>query len=419
MKKRLVSLLLLLALLLSCTAAAYAEQEQFVFDSTGKLSAEELETLNALGAEIYAETGAAVCVCLSNDTGENAADFARQFYADAIGEPEGIVLVHNPGENLISYAASGEKLSSLGEEELSELLDAYNSAPTFFEAVHNFMNLVYARLRGTTAVGTVTPQDNAAIPAERRYDRVVDLAGVLDAQTLSDLNEMADGVSQTYECDVAVAFVESLGGKYVVDYADDFYDYNGYGYGANDDGILLLVSVGDREFADPTYGYAITAFTDYGLQNYLEPRFTGYLGRDDWAGAARQFISDAGELLRQARAGTPYDHYASASAPSPERSTGQKVGFAAVISAVIGFFSGGIPTGSMKRSMKSVEKNYGAANYARGGLNLRRREDRFLYTNVHKTPIPRESEHRSSGGGGSSVHFSSSGRSHGGSHGKF
>ena len=74
----------------------------------------------------------------------------------------------------------------------------------------------------------------------------------------------------------------------------------------------------------------------------------------------------------------------------------------------------------MKRQMKTVEKEYGAANYARGGLNLRASDDRFLYANVSKTRIQRDTEHRSGGGGGgSSVHFSSSGRSHGGSHGKF
>ena len=416
MKKRLLSLAVLLALLLSLSVAVCAEQEQFVFDSTGKLSGEELETLNALGAQIYADTGCAVCVCLSNDTGENAADYAREFYAGEIGEPDGILLVHNPTENLISYAASGS-LSALGEEELNELLDGYNSATTHFYAVHDFMNLVYAKLRGAAASGTVTPEDNANIPTERQLDRVVDRAGVLDAETLKKLNSMADTVSNSYQCDVAVVFVDSLGGQYIVDYADDFYDFNGYGYGMGDDGILLLVSVGDREYAETTYGYAVTAFTDYGLNNYLEPRFVSFLGSEDWAGAAQSFITGAGELLRRARDGEPYDNYGTAP-QAPQPSTGQKVGFAAVISAVIGFFSGGIPTGSMKRSMKSVEKNYGAANYARGGLNLRRNEDRFLYANVHKTPIPRDTGHRSSGGG-SSVHFSSSGRSHGGSHGKF
>ena len=233
----------------------------------------------------------------------------------------------------------------------------------------------------------------------------------------AEFNALADEVSEKYQCDVAVAFVPDLGGKYVVDYADDFYDYKGYGYGPNDDGILLLVSVGDREFAETTYGYGKTAFTDYGMSHYLEPRFTPWLGENDWAGAAEQFITDAGVLLKQARDGNPYDY----SAPQREQKSFKETApLAALISAVIGFFSGGIPTGAMKRQMKSVEKEYGAANYARGGLNLRARDDRFLYANVSKTRIQRDTEHRSGGGGGgSSVHFSSSGRSHGGSHGKF
>lgn len=420
MKKRLISLLVMLALLLSVSVMACAEREQFVFDSAKLLSGEDLETLNALGARINADTGVAVCVCLSADTGENIAGFARQFYDETIGEAEGIVLVHNPAENQISYAISGERIPALGEDALTQIIDAYNSAQSYSYGVHDFMNLLYARLNGVTAVGTVTPEDNPAIQAERRYDRVADLAGVIEAETLASLNEMADRVSESYACDVAVAFVPSLDGRDIVDYADDFYDHNGYGYGENDDGILLLVSVGEREFAETTYGYGKTAFSDYGMQSYLEPNFTRYLSRNDWAGAARQFITDAGELLRQARAGTPYDSYGSA-APVSERSTGEKVGFAAVISAVIGFFSGAIPTGSMKRSMKSVEKNYGAANYEVSALRLQRNEDRFLYSNVSRTPIPTESDRPGgrSGGGGSSVHFSSSGRSHGGSHGKF
>ena len=190
----------------------------------------------------------------------------------------------------------------------------------------------------------------------------------------------------------------------------------------NKDGILLLISVGDREFAETTQGYGATAFTDYGLQQYIEPSFTRYLVNDknDWAGAARQFITDAGELLRQAKEGKPYDYYASTVAVEREKKTVKDVApGAALISAIIGFFSGGIPAGAMKRKMKSVEKNYGAGNYARGGLQMRRSEDRFLYSNVHRTPIPREEHRTGGGGGGSSMHFSSSGHSHGGSHGKF
>ena len=410
MKKRLFSLFLILALALSLCAATHAESFDFVYDEAGRIGAEDKQILEDLGARIYAETGTAVCVYIAEKSGDwdEIRAFAASFYNENIGAENGILLVHffSADTGRITYYKVGDKLASLSDEDMTEIQQAYNSASSFSGGVHDYMNLVYAKLNGATAFGDVTPEDNALIPEERQLARVVDRAGVIDAARLSSLNALADRISEQYSCDVAVAFVPSLGGRYIVDYADDFYDYNGYGYGSGDDGILLLVSVGDREFAETTYGYGKTAFTDYGLTNYLEPRFTTYLGRDDWAGAAEQFINDAGELLRQARNGQPYDYVA----PTREKASfKQAAPLAAVISAVIGFFSGGIPTGAMKRQMKSVEKNYGAANYARGGLNLRVKDDRFLYANVSKTPIPRETDHRSGGGGGgSSVHFSSS-----------
>ena len=426
MKKRLFSLLLILALALSLCAAVHAEELKFVYDVNDRIGAENEQILEDLGARICDETGTAVCVYIAEKTTtdfEEIRAFAASFYAENIGRDNGILLVNffSPEGGRISYYKTGDKLASLSGADLDEIMQAYNSAGTFFDGVHDYMNMVYAKLNGTADFGEVTPEDNPNIPEERQLDRVVDFAGVIDASRLSSLNALADEVSEKYRCDVAVAFVSSLEGRYVVDYADDFYDYKGYGYGADDDGILLLVSVGDREFAETTYGYGKTAFTDYGLTNYLEPRFTRYLGSNDWAGAAEQFINDSGELLRQAREGKPYDYSPSSSpAPAREKKTLKETApLAALISAVIGFFSGGIPTAAMKRQMKSVEKEYGAAKYARGGLNLRASDDRFLYSNVARTPIPRQTEHRGGGGGGSSVHISSSGRTHGGSHGHF
>ena len=420
MKKRLFSLLLILALALSLCAAARAEEPCFVFDESDVIDAENEEILQELGARIREETGAAVCIYIEEKTAEwdEIRSFAESFYNERIGSGNGILLVHffSSGDGRISYYKTGEKLASLDDEVMSEIMQAYNSADNFALGVHDYMNMVFARLKGASSFGELTSEDNPLIPEQRRLDRVVDLAGVIPADRLRSLNDLADETSESCRCDVAVVFVQSLEGKYVVDYADDFYDYQGYGYGADDDGILLLVSVGEREFAETTYGYGKTAFTDYGVAHYLEPRFTPFLGEDDWAGAAEQFIRDAGVLLRQAREGRPYDNYR----PEPvRRSFRETAPAAALISAVIGFFTGGIPTGAMKRQMKTVEKEYGAANYARGGLNLRARDDRFLYANVSKSAIPRQSEYRSGGGGGSSVHFSSSGRSHGGSHGKF
>lgn len=421
--KRTVSLLLTLLLALTLCTAVRADTDSFVFDYTGSINAEDLEILRQRGAQILSDTGAAVCICITNENPADINSFAREFYNGHIGAENGILLVHARSEenNIITYYATGELFSTFTEEDMMRVVDAYNAATTYYQGVYDYMSLVEARLGGVDATGVVTPEDNPNIPTDRKYDRVVDFAGVIDAQRLSGLIEKADAVSEKYECDVAVAFVQSLGGKYVVDYADDFYDYNGYGYGQGDDGILLLISVGDREYATTTYGYGITAFTDYGIEKYLEPNFFEYLRESDWAGAADAFISGAEYLLEQARSGQVVDVH-EYDPPQYEQKTVKVTPLAAAISAVLGFFTGGIPTASMKRQLKSVQKNYGAANYVAGGLNLRRRDDIFLYTNVSKTPIPHDTNSsggRSSFSGGSSVHFSSSGRSHGGSHGKF
>ena len=416
MKKRLFSLLMILSLLLSLSAAAFGDVSGYVFDETGSITGEDLQTLQNLGARIRGDTGAAVCVCITDETGPDLHSYAEQFWSERCGADEGIILVHNPAANMVSYAVYGDRLGSLSEEEINELVGAYNSASSYFDGAYSFMNLAYARLGGP----------GLEVPEERQYDRVVDLAGVIDSNTLAELNRMADEVSELYACDVAAVIVKSLGGKSVVEYADDFYDYNGYGYGQNKDGILLLLSLEERDFDFTGEGYGAVAFTDYGRENYLSPRFKEYLrgsrgGVDDWAGAIRCYITDCGTLLEQARNGHPYDYYGSNTVVEHEKKTVKDAApAAALISAIIGFFSGGIPAGAMKRKLKSVEKNYGAANYVRGGLQMRRSDDRFLYANVHKTPIPRQ-EHRSSGGGGggSTMHFSSSGHSHFSTHGKF
>lgn len=82
---------------------------------------------------------------------------------------------------------------------------------------------------------------------------------------------------------MAIVTVNSLDGKTAQAYADDYYDYNGYGYGENDDGILLLISMGERKWAISTYGYChLTAFTDAGI-SYISNEFQRKLSSGKYA----------------------------------------------------------------------------------------------------------------------------------------
>ncbi len=69
-------------------------------------------------------------------------------------------------------------------------------------------------------------------------------------------------ISSRQKLDVVIVTENGLGGKSIRDFADDYFDYNGYGYGKGKDGILLLVDMDSRNYWMSTRGYAIDVFTD-------------------------------------------------------------------------------------------------------------------------------------------------------------
>ena len=72
----------------------------------------------------------------------------------------------------------------------------------------------------------------------------------------------------------------------------------------------------------------------------------------------------------------------------------------------------------MENQLETVRSALAAISYIKeNSLSVTRSKDQFLYSTVNKTAKPKETS--SSSGGGSSTHTSSSGRTHGGTGGKF
>ena len=176
-----------------------------------------------------------------------------------------------------------------------------------------------------------------------------------------------------------------------MDYADDYYDYNGFGCGEDRDGALLLISM------EPRYVYISTCGS--GLK---------ILGGEKWDKVIDDFYTElkAGE----------YDEVANIYIDSVEsyiRQYKMQPYILIVIALAIGFIIASIVVKSMKKKNISVVTQSGAAQYiVPGSFVLNAQNDTFLYRNVTRTAIPKESSSSGSSGGGS--HTSSSGTSHGG-----
>ena len=141
------------------------------------------------------------------------------------------------------------------------------------------------------------------------YYRMFDDAEVLTEDEDNELEDALEELSLRQSFDVTIATIESMesvGADSMEQFADDLYNYCQYGYGPDMDGVLLLVSVGDRKWHISTCGYGITAFTDAGIQ-YLGQQMTPFMADGDYAGAFRTFVQWSDTYIDAARAGHPYD----------------------------------------------------------------------------------------------------------------
>ena len=237
-----------------------------------------------------------------------------------------------------------------------------------------------------------------------------------EPDVMTDAEESAlvtklEGIAAQYQMEVVVAAFETIDGASPMEYADDFYDYNGYGFGENQDGLILIVVMDTSDWWISTRGTAITAFTDAGIE-YIGDQITPYMSAGDFAGAFNVFADQCSMFMAQAATGDPFDVH---NLPQPPKEP-FNAGMAIVIALIVGFIVGKIYTGKLKGQLQSVTAQKAAAGYIRdGSLNVTNARDFFLYRNVTKTA----KESNSSSDGGSSTHTSSSGATHGGGGGKF
>lgn len=245
--------------------------------------------------------------------------------------------------------------------------------------------------------------------------RVVDEGDLLTTQEEQALLSKVNEISEKQACDVVIVTVQTLNGILSETYADDYFVQNGYGQGSTRDGILFLVCMEERDYAISTTGFAVSAFTDYGIR-YMEDRFLEELSNGNFYAGFDTFADLCDQFLTQARNGQPFDVNNEVGA-EPFRPTVGLFGGTGAISLALGYMFSFGSASSKKAKLKSVAKQTRAGHYMTE-FNLTGKQDLYIRSHTTSSTVTKSSESRS-GGGGSSTHVGSSGMSHGGSHGKF
>lgn len=221
---------------------------------------------------------------------------------------------------------------------------------------------------------------------------VTDAAGLLTNEEVMALEAQAKQIAQSYGCAPYILVVDDFR---VYEDTDDVFEagMNLYerwelGYGQERNGLLLILSMAERDYALVTYG-SVThrAFTDYG-QDYLCEQFLDNFRNDDWAGGFQDYLNTSAWLLEQAKNGTPYDVDTAPKGFNP---------LIIVIPLVLALAVCLVLTGQMKTAKRKTE----AGDYmVPNGVEMRIVQDMFTHRTVTRQVIQNENK---GGGGGTTV----------------
>lgn len=225
------------------------------------------------------------------------------------------------------------------------------------------------------------------------------------------LENEVNSLSNAYNMDIVIVTTNDTDGKTSREYADDFFDYGGFGVGDNHDGILFLIDMENREAYISTSGIGIRYLTDERIEKILDNVFDSGLGDGDYYGAAMGFLRGTKDYLES---GIPSNQY-----NKPEK-TKNKLTFTDVVISIIG----GILTSSIfyfttKSSYRTPKPANPFAYKKNSFMNLTSNEDKLIDTFVTHRVIPKPTDNSSSPSGSSTTHTSSSGNTHGGGGRKF
>ena len=241
---------------------------------------------------------------------------------------------------------------------------------------------------------------------------VIDSAAIFSSPEKSDLENALTGLSNQYSMDIVLVTTNDADGKSSRDYADDYFDYNSYGIGADRDGILLLMDFDNREVYISTSGKGIRYLTDARIDSILDDIFDAGFADGRYFEGAEAFIASTSSFLAQ---GIPEGQYNEDEGTNSISLFDGLMGAAASGASGLGYFA------STRKRYKGhpapLVFNFRDSSLVELGIA----SDNLIneYTTSRIIPV---APVRSSGGGTigrSTTHRSGSGRTHGGGGRKF
>ena len=235
-------------------------------------------------------------------------------------------------------------------------------------------------------------------------ERIIDNAGLLSQQGKEILQAAVASIASMYNFDLVIVTEKNIDSSSPREYANDFFDNNGYGLGWNRDGCLFLLVTESRDYWFSTSGRGIKILNS-AAGDKLESSVVKLLRENNYYMAFRAFLLDWEGFLALNAKGRSYNFFYQWNAVL--------VSIAWVLALAIGFIIVQVWKNKMDTTLGQSQAE---AYMVPGSLAFREKKDSFLYCIITKTKLQTQG---SSSGSGKGVHTGSSGSSHGGRGGRY
>ena len=209
--------------------------------------------------------------------------------------------------------------------------------------------------------------------------RVFDYEEVLTQVQIDTLEEKTKAIAEKYGIGVGIITIDDYTpyGDGVYDAAEQLYNELDLGASEDGDGVALLISLDDRDFATYAHGAKAEEIFSDAVQQDLEQYFLDNFGNDDWYGGFSDFVSGCEWYLQHVaeggEAGVPVHNEVEISDSTQEDTADDSfsLGGAFGLSLLISCVAALIVCMVFRSQMKSVRTQTTANQYVgNGGLKL-------------------------------------------------
>lgn len=394
MKKKIIAFVSMLALFMVSINLIHAAPSSYIIDEFDVLEAEEEKRLNTLAQQIEQDYGIGVYFAyLQNE------EISDLDVTTVVGNQKNYLFMAENDKSWISRAG-GIVEEYMTDVETESFRKAYDNEQTYVGGVKAYFESVEQWLQDEEL--SVLPQEQQSTEDDKE-DSIIETPIVENTGIVKTTSNLYDGadlfndtqeqqlltkineIITTHQVDMVIATIESCGDQSIDSYIGQFYDQNGYGIGENKDGVLFLISMGEREFRILSNGLGADAISSSDINSITE-MITPDLAAGNYANALASFLDECEYQINGEINGFPF----------PFATNG-------LMSLVAGFAAAFFTTSSMKGELKSVEKQKQAKDYMKkGSMQLTNANEFFLYHTISRQKKASSSSSSSSRSSGSS-----------------